>query len=205
MGARMPVAALGCRSHSGWAAMVALAGPIDSPQVIDRRRIEIADTAIRGSKQPFHAAEPMEFEEAVAFLKRCSRSTSRLAVDALQSAIEDVRARGYKAKRFGITLGSGRTLPSLKAILASHALIHTAEGEFYRDELMLAAKYCDLNILGIKERELYEHASVKLRIPPDKLERRVADLGKPIGPPWSQDQKCAALAAWLALGQAEES
>jgi hypothetical protein len=185
--------------------MVALAGPIDSPQVIDRRRVEIADPAIRGSKQPFHAAEPMGFEEAVAFLKRCTEGTSRLAVDALESVIEDVRARGYKVKSFGVTLGSGRTLPGLEAILASHTLIHTAEGKFYRDELMTAAKYCGLHILGIKERELYQHASVQFHMPPGQLERRIAGLGKPIGPPWSQDQKCAALAAWLALGKAEES
>jgi hypothetical protein len=31
------------------------------------------------------------------------------------------------------------------------------------------------------------------------LQRRVAELGKPIGPPWTQDQKFAALVAWLAL------
>jgi len=39
-------------------------------------------------------------------------------------------------------------------------------------------------------------------MPLGQLERRVADLGKPLGPPWSQDQKCAALAAWLALSGA---
>ena len=195
----MPLAALGCRSHSGWAALVALAGPPGSPEVIDRRRIQICDTRIRGSKQPFHAAEPMQFSDAQAFLERCAHSTSRLAIEALRAAVDDLRARGYKAASFGITLGSGRPLPALKAILASHALIHTAEGEFYRDELKKAATQCGLDLMAIKERELYEHASAHFRMPLGQLERRVADLGKPLGPPWSQDQKCAALVAWLAL------
>jgi hypothetical protein len=31
------------------------------------------------------------------------------------------------------------------------------------------------------------------------LKHRITELGKPVGPPWSQDQKLAALAAWLSL------
>lgn len=144
----------------------------------------------------------MDFLNAQVFLKRCTQSTARLATDALRSAVDDLRARGYRAASFGITLGSGRALPALKAILASHALIHTAEGEFYRDELKKAAEQCGLRVMSIKERELYERASAHLRIPLAQLDRRVADLGKPLGPPWSQDQKCAALVAWLSLSGA---
>ena len=198
----IPRATLGCRSHSGWAALVALAGPPDSPEVIDRRRIEIADSGIRGSKQPYHAAEPMDFPDAEAFLKRCSRSTSLLAVQSLRGAIDDIRARGYRTSDLGVTLGSGRPLPALKVVLSSHALIHTAEGEFYRQEMMKAGKQCGLAVLGVKERELYDRAAFHFRMPQDELERRVAELGRPLGPPWSQDQKCAALVAWLALSGA---
>ena len=50
-------AALGFRVHSGWTAMVAVARPLSKPVVLERRRIETADAAILGSKQPYHAAE----------------------------------------------------------------------------------------------------------------------------------------------------
>ena len=40
---RRPPAALGLRAHSGWAALVAVGGGPASPQVLDRRRIEMAD------------------------------------------------------------------------------------------------------------------------------------------------------------------
>ena len=203
MSRSFPLAALGCRSHSGWAAVVALAGPADSPQVIDRRRIEICNAGLRGSKQPYHTAEPMPFSDAQAFLERCARSTLPLATDALQATIGEIQERGYKAAQFGITLASGRPLPTLKNILASHALIHTAEGEFYRTALTNAARQCGLAILTIKERELYERASAHFRISGEQLEQRVTGLGKPLGPPWSQDQKYAALIAWLALSGAE--
>ena len=45
--------ALGFRAHSGGAALVAVAGTIDAPQILERRRIVIADC-----KQPYHAAAP---------------------------------------------------------------------------------------------------------------------------------------------------
>ena len=56
----------------------------------------------------------------------------------------------------------------------------------------------------MREREVYAQGAAALSIPVDQLERRVAELGKLIGPPWQQDQKCAALAAWLALAAAAE-
>jgi hypothetical protein len=195
----MQHASIGCRSHSGWAVLVAIAGHPDSPKVVDRRRIEIADPTIRGSKQPYHAAEPLELPDAEALIKRCAASTARLAQQALRSAINDLRARGYQATCFGITVGSGRALPGLPAILKSHALLHTAEGEFFRNALLNAAERCTLALLGVKEKEVYDRAIAHLRIPHNELQRRVADLGKAIGPPWSQDQKYSALAAWLAL------
>lgn len=194
-------AALGCRSHSGWAAIVALGGSVQSPEVLRRTRIEIADPAIRGSKQPYHFAEQMEFLQAETFLAQCAESTARLANDALRGILDSLNTRDYHAAAFGITLASGRALPDLKAILASHALIHTAEGEFYRDQLRSAARSCGLAVTQVKERELYDCAPNRLGLARADLERRVTELGKAIGPPWSQDQKCAALVAWLALAE----
>jgi hypothetical protein len=193
-------AAIGLRAHSGWAALVALAGPATSPEVIARRRIEIADPAIRGSKQPFHAAEPMEFPDAQAYIERCSDSTGQLAREALQAAMDGLRDRRAEPVGCGVILGSGRTLPGLEAILKSHALIHTAEGEFFRQALLEACEHCGIPVLGVKEKELYARAAAQLRAPVSELERRVQEMGKSVGPPWTQDQKYAALAAWMALG-----
>lgn len=192
-------AAIGLRAHSGWAALVALAGPPKSPEVIARRRIEIADPKIRGSKQPFHAAEPFEFPDAKAYIEQCARSTERLAREALQAAMDGLRDRRMETAGCGIILGSGRILPGLEAILKSHALIHTAEGEFFRNALVEACGYCGIPVLGVKEKELFERGAAQFRMPVSELERRVQEMGKPVGAPWTQDQKYAALAAWMAL------
>jgi hypothetical protein len=193
-------AAIGLRAHSGWAALVALAGPATSPEVIARRRIEIADPGIRGSKQPFHAAEPFDFPDAKAYIERCSRSTERLSREALQAAIDGLRDRRAEPVGCGIVMGSGRTLPGLEAILKSHALIHTAEGEFFRNALVAACEHCGIPVLGVKEKELFERSAAHFRKPVSELERRVQEIGKSVGPPWTQDQKYAALVAWMALG-----
>jgi hypothetical protein len=197
-------AALGLRAHSGWAALVALAGSSESAEVIDRRRIETADSSIRGSKQPFHAAEPLKQQDAEALIQKCTESTRRLSRDALKAAIGDLRAKGFEACACGVILGSGRSLPALEAILASHALLHTAEGEFYRQALVEAGEHCGLRVVGVKEREAYEQGAAQLGLSVAVLEKRVAELGRGIGPPWTQDQKYAALVGWMALNKAGE-
>ena len=192
-------AAIGLRAHSGWAALVAVAGSFDKPEVIARRRIITAEASIRGSKQPFHAAEPLPLAEAKTLIAQCTASTHALSCDAIQAAIDGLRDKRIQAVSCGITTGSGRKLPDLAGILASHSLIHTAEGEFFRGALIDAAAKCQLPIHKVREKELLDRAAAEFKLTPEKLQRRLSEIGKPLGPPWTQDQKFAALAAWLAL------
>jgi hypothetical protein len=78
-------------------------------------------------------------------------------------------------------------------------LIHTADGELFRECLLHASERCGLTMTRIKERELLEQAAKALRVPGLKLLKRVAEMGSPFGAPWTQDEKFATLAAWLAL------
>jgi hypothetical protein len=193
------IAALGLRAHSGWAALVAITGRVDSPSVIDRRIIQLCNPKTRGSKQPYHAAEPLPFQQAEKLIARCIAETQQLARDQLQCAVQDLAERGFRIVGCGILLGSGRALPSLDRILASHALIHTAEGEMFREALMQAAQQCNLTITAVKERELYSRATADLKRPVDQLRAALAEMGHSLGPPWREDQKLATLAAWIGL------
>jgi hypothetical protein len=192
-------AALGLRTHSGWAAAILACGSADNVDVIERRRIELCDPAIEGSKQPFHHAEPMAFARAEAFLERCRKSTEALAASAIAALIDCAVERKLKLVGCGVLSASGRALPSLKEILASHALIHAAEGEFYRDALAQAAAHAKLPVTRIREREALRQAGDQLRRPEAKLKEKLASLGKSLGPPWTEDQKLATLAAWILL------
>jgi len=65
--------------------------------------------------------------------------------------------------------------------------------------LLHACARAELAITTVKERDLFATASAALRHKPAILTRFVTDLGKPLGSPWTQDEKFATLAAWLAL------
>ena len=192
-------AALGFRAHSGWAAAVAVAGSPGQPLILDRRRIETADPAIGGSKQPFHAAEPLSFAEAQRLIERCRSSSGRLADSAVSAMLEDISRQGYRVAHAGILTASGRPLPGLDAILKSHALIHTAEGEFFREVLIEACEHRSLVVATVKEREVWDRSAASSGLSVSELERGIGELGRRLGPPWRQDEKMASLAAWLAL------
>jgi hypothetical protein len=195
-------AALGFRVHSGWAAAVVLCGPLDAPVVVDRRKIQLVKIFTYDYRQPYHTAGKMSRHDAVKFIRGVHSDAKRLALSSLRSLQADLAEGEFKIVRSALLLSSGRALPALDHILASHALIHTADGELFRDSLRDACAACDLPLEGIREKELFTAASSKaLSVQPAALKRRIAALGKALGPPWSQDEKFAALGAWITLAR----
>jgi hypothetical protein len=186
-------AALGVRAHSGWAAYCALAGDPKAPQILERGRMPLCDNAIRGSKQPFHEAEMMPFSAAAKFIARCTASSARLAA----KATDDLRAR-FAPAACCILTASGRPLPDLRGILASHSTIHAAEGEFYRDAVATACERAGMAVRRVRERDL-EGEILKLPVAPAAAKACLAEFGKQVGAPWTQDEKLSTLGAWLML------
>jgi hypothetical protein len=198
-------AAIAFRAHSGWATLIAISGPLDAPHVLDRRRIELCDPRDPHAKQPYHAAEPLEFAKAEKLVNGCIASSQKAALHAVQSLIGDLERQGHHLVASAILCASGPPLPDLKAILASHALIHAAEGEMFRDVLVKASTDCGISVSKIKERELLAQACASTSLPEAKLQQHLAVLGKQLGPPWRQDEKFSTLAAWVALARASSS
>ncbi|MGC9947157.1 MAG: hypothetical protein ABSF64_12380 [Bryobacteraceae bacterium] len=184
-------ATIGFRAHSGWAAAVALTVAADAPVVIARRRIEMREPGAKGPSQPYHAAVGLEIGEARQLVENCAARAAALATTELRGMVEDLGQLGHPVVGCGLLLGSGRPLPPLEKILASHPMLHTAEGELFRAALRAASRECGLPLTAVQERLLG-----------DELKRQVAGLGKAIGPPWRQDEKLAAVVAWMALGGA---
>jgi hypothetical protein len=195
----MKHAAVGFRAHSGWTALVALAVTKGAPSVLARQRVHLVETFTYEFRQPYHTGEKLPLDEARAFVSRIQKEAQRLAFRAIRKLKDDLQERGYELARCGLLLASGRPLPSLPQILASHSLIHSADGELFREALLHAGARCGLGALTIKEREILESASRALRVKPADLTHRVAELGQPLGAPWTQDEKFASMVAWLAL------
>jgi hypothetical protein len=195
----MGKAALGLRAHSGWAALVAVSGTRGSIEVVDRRRIELSASKRPGPRQPYHEAEGQKLEKARQIVARYAEEAARLASEGFRAVLADLKTRGHEVVGCGLLLASGRPLPDLESILASHALIHSADGELFREAIADGAKRHRLNLVRVREKEVVGEAASRLRLEPAALQSRVAALGKTVGPPWTQDQKLAAIAAWLAL------
>jgi hypothetical protein len=192
-------AAIGFRVHSGWAAVVAVCVDRGAPVVLARQRVHLVETFTYEFRQPYHTAEKMPQGQAREFISRMRTESRRLAYRAVQELESRTQEQGVKLTRCGLLLASGRRLPALEKILASHALIHTADGELFREALLRASARCGLRDFTIKEKELLDRAGQVFRAKPNELMRRVTELGRPFGAPWSQDEKFATLAAWLAL------
>lgn len=197
----MQTAALGFRVHSGWAAVVVVCGPVAAPVVVDRRKIQLVKLFSYTFRQPYHTAERMPRQDATKFIRSVQSEAKRLALSSLRSLQTDLAEGDFKIVRGALLLASGRALPALEQILASHALIHTADGELFRDSLRAACARLHLPVLGIREKELFATASKAFGAQPAALTHRIAALGKSLGPPWSQDEKFAALGAWLSLSR----
>lgn len=192
-------AALGLRAHSGWAAFVALSLEGNEPRILARGRPELVESFTYKFRQPYHTAEKMPLDQARTFISGVEDEAKHLAWKAIRSIQNGLRQEGCELMYFALVLASGRPLPSLDRILASHALIHTADGELFRRALAHAAERCDLVGLPVKQSELINTACQTLGLAPATLTTRLTALGKPMGSPWSEDEKFAALAAWLAL------
>lgn len=185
--------------HSGWGVLVAVAKENGRLSVIARERIEVVDGEGGGKKQPYHFARTMSLGAAEKYLAKCAVDSERLAGAAIRRINASLRERGVRVARCAVLTGAGRELPELAKILAAHPLVHTAEGEFFREAICAACKNMKIAVSKVRERELEKTAKEMLGRAAPSVKKQIANAGKAIGSPWTQEHKNAALAAWMIL------
>src|SRR5438105_613251 len=151
----MKRAAIGVRMHSGWGALVAVCNNAGTVEVIQRQRVAIIAPRARGGNQPYHFAKSLRLPEAEKFLRDYFVASKRLALAAVRDLVGELIGQ-YRVVGSAVLLSSGRPLPPLAKILASHALIHAAEGEFFREAFSKACESLGLPVTGLRERDLEE-------------------------------------------------
>src|SRR6267143_2291713 len=171
-------AALGFRVHSGWTAVVAVCVNRGAPVVLARQRAHLVETFTYEFRQPYHTAGKMLQGQAREFISRMQAEARRLAHRAIRDLQSDLQKQGLKLTRCGLLLASGRELPALDKIIASHALIHTADGELFREAILHASACSGLAMSTVKERELLERAGQAFRMKSAALLQRVTELGR---------------------------
>jgi hypothetical protein len=170
--------ALGLSVHTGWAACVLAGGGLREPHIAARERVDILGDPDRFL---FHRAAEMkraDAERAIALAEKNAGGRAEAAIRRLAEG-RDVRVCAIVAK--------AGAMPVLEAVLASHSRIHAAEGIFYRDLLVAAAKANGLQTQVVPPSTLDPNGPALLRV------------GRIVGRPWNRDWKVAALAAWHVL------
>ena len=195
----MKSAAVGFRAHSGCAAVVAVGLEKGEPVVLNRRRVHLVNTFNYSFRHPYHTADKMSLPDGRKFISQVRAEAERLASSAVEEVLAKLGQAEYRLSRFGLLVASGRVLPDLQKILAAHTLIHTADGELFREALSFGGRKHRLKEFRVRERGLLGCGAEALCLGEGTLLRRLTELGRGLGPPWSQDEKYATLAAWLAL------
>jgi hypothetical protein len=186
---------LGFRPHTYWTAAVGLDGSAGAPHVLVRHKMVFAAGEERGV---YHQAAEISAREAEALIERVRAavvSNAKAGIAALLALL----GRDGIVPRVAVAPTGGRKLPPLTEIVRVHTLQHAAEGEFYRDAVAEACKALGLEVRRPVERELPTLVADKLGVSRDRLDATLKDMGAKLGAPWSEDQRLATLAAWLAL------
>ena len=192
--------ALGLKAHSGWAALVALGEDAGAPVLVERCRLQLVGPKdAEWAKQPYHAAHGLEPEDARELVARGVRAARQHALHELKACVERAAAAGHRPLAAAVIVGKPMPDWSVEQILAVHFRMHQAEGVLFREALVHAVEACGVRPLPVREDSLQQRACEVLSARPAQLTAALAAVGRAAGPPWSRDQKDAALAAWLAL------
>jgi len=176
--------------------LVALAKSDAEFVVVDRRRVELAEE--EWARQPYHAAEELDANEARKLVKQGIDSAYRIATREMRAMLDRERKRN-EVVACAVLVGNPMPEWSVEQILAVHFRMHQAEGVLFRDALINAAQKCSTKVIELPENTLVSFAEQALRTTSADLSKTISAIGKSIGPPWGKDQKDAALAAMIAL------
>jgi hypothetical protein len=194
-------AAVGFRVKSGWAAAILLQGPVEAPQVLDQRKIELCDPAVPESRQPYHAAMG-KLETDNAKITRRRTVVTQAAERSVEELLAAYRSAGHTIGAAALVVGS--VIDPAK-ITNPHIRAHALEGQLFRTVLEDALRSHGLACSVFVERTIYKQAAKILQRSEQNLKRLMTQLGQNLDGPWRADEKTACLAAWLTLAEAPRS
>ncbi len=192
--------AFGLKARTGSAALIALAGDVHEPQLVERSRIQLLPD---GAWAPYHAAEGLDPADARESVRRSIASAHSLATSGLREALRRCADAGHEVCGCAVLVGTGMPNWSTDEILAVHVRMHKAEGELFRDVLVAGARACGLELTTLPDKSALDAAAEMLGLTRTGLDATLAALGKRVGPPWDKHQKEAAAAAIVALEHAK--
>lgn len=194
------VAALGFRSKTGRAVLVALGGGLDSPRLLLRREIALSAPEAPATFQPYHSVMELPWADAVAAATATESIIEDVATAATRDLIAELGKLGHRVIAIGVVGSPDR---ELTRIGNRHMRSHAAEGILFRRVLEVAATRNDLPASSYSDRDVESIGCERIAWPPAKLKALMLALGRAAGPPWRADERLAATAALLSLHSLE--
>jgi hypothetical protein len=192
--------AFGLKARTGRAVLVAVAGDLREPQLIERSQIPLLP---EGAFAPYHAAEGLAPEDARESVRQSIAAAHRLAASGISEVARRIAKASHELCGCAVLIGTGMPDWSTDEILAVHVRMHKAEGELFRDVLVAGARACGLDPTTLRDKSALDDATKMLGLTRARLDAHLATLGRAAGPPWRKDQKEAAAAALVALERAK--
>src|SRR5215471_13905379 len=157
-------AALGFSLHTGWAAAVVVILEGGNFEVVTRRRLELLPPETSVQRFVYHRAAEIctesSLDEAAAFVESARAIVSQTARRTIQELLQSIRVEipvgGIPSP--GHKKDDGTSVPLAK-ILASHALIHAAEGRLFQQAVMEACQSCGVAPVVIHIRDVWRQAA----------------------------------------------
>src|SRR5262245_26211423 len=95
-------AALGFSTHTGWAAMVAVAGNAAAPEILARGRLEMMGDDRARPRFVYHVARELTLQTAERIVREAKELSVSKATSAIEALIADLRKRDYDVVASGI-------------------------------------------------------------------------------------------------------
>ncbi len=192
----MKTATIGFRAKTGKAIAIALAGSRKAPEFLGRWNVLLHDPEIPATYQPHHEVMELPWAEAQRAARRLERGIEKITISVLKELARELARQGVE---LGCIAAVGSPDRNLEKIGNFHIRAHAAEGILFRRVIETAAENRKLNWRSFSDRDILQKAAGALDQSEEKMSGTLAALGKTAGRPWRQDERIAAVAAWLAL------
>ena len=184
--------------HTGWAHIVCVAARRNVPAVIARRRVALIDQGL--PTLPYeHETAVLTEDEANAVIAAVRQSIAARTSHALRRVVIEL-APAHTAVALAIREPSFDDLPAtVAAVRTSHRLLCAADGMLYQLAICRAARQLKLDVHMCRRGQEMVRAAQQLCVTPAEIEEFVSRVGRPAGPPWTQEHRRAYAAGIVVL------
>jgi hypothetical protein len=190
-------ASIGFRTKTAKAIAVAVTDR-SSPEFVQRWNLELYDPKVPETGQPHHEVMELPWPKAQLAVRRYEKLIEDVAAERLRTLLEELRSRDVHVRSIGVVGSPDR---NLEKIGNRHIRAHAAEGTLFRHAVEVAATRCKVSCRQFSDRGFEDLALQELRCTSQQVKAVMGAIGRSAGRPWRADERAAATAAWIVLGQ----